>query len=68
MSAWSHTSWTVHCDGPGCHRQVTGEDEARAKVRKTLAKRGWKVGIGAGPIRGREDFCPEHWERDSEEG
>ncbi len=61
MSAISHTDWTVYCNHPGCHEQVTGsERESRADVRAALRKRGWATGVGDGPRPLREGFCPPH--------
>ena len=71
MSARSRTIWTVACDAPQwCPAKVigTGKQE-RAAVRRKAGKLGWATGIGAGlPFSLREDFCPKHWEPDSEAG
>ena len=65
MSAFSHTSWTVYCNGPGCKNQITDDGSAdrkvtRAGLRRHLARRGWTVNVDASS-RGRgQDFCPDH--------
>lgn len=34
MSAFSHTSWTVYCNGPDCKEQVTDAEWERLTGRK----------------------------------
>ena len=66
MSAFSHTSWTVYCNGPGCKEQCTddgigGRDATRAGLRKYLARtRGWTVNVDAAKRGDGDDFCPVH--------
>jgi hypothetical protein len=56
-----HTQFTVWCDAPSCSAMYRSEwDIPRAEVRKLLAKRGWTVNVGDGPIVTRGDFCPDH--------
>lgn len=63
MSAFSHTDWTVICDGPGPCPQQYGPDSVVAAVLRKRAKRaGWAVNV-PNPERGsrsRLDYCSKH--------
>lgn len=69
MSTFSHTDWTVICngtneDGSPCPLQWnTGSDggDTAGDARRWLKKRGWLVSVR--PANGyprRMDFCPAH--------
>ena len=69
MSTFSHTDWTVTCDGPGCLAQlrtdqIGGMNPTAADVRKSLKRRGWAVNVRQPSHDGlrerRLDFCPKH--------
>ena len=61
MTARPHTYWQVHCNAPSCGAQDTSEMGAsRAQFRKYLARRGWTVKVGDGPLPQRKDYCPGH--------
>ena len=74
MSAFSHTDWTVICngtydDGTACMAsgrtdEIDRNDVTTARdVRRILKARGWLVNVpvkdGTGRVR-RLDFCPHH--------
>jgi hypothetical protein len=74
VSAFSHTDWTVICngtkeDGSPCPLQLCSadfdlRDGTAAYVRKALKARGWLVSVH-GPADGsrrvqRLDYCPGH--------
>ena len=70
MSAFSHTSWTIMCngetDGMQCGASLNSDeldrmDAVAADVRKRLKSRGWQVNVK--PANGyprRLDYCPDH--------
>jgi hypothetical protein len=70
VSAFSHTSWTVICngsdEGAACMDQANtdtmGLRDATARyVRRVLKHQGWAVAIrDADGSRQRLDFCPRH--------
>ncbi len=66
MSAFSHTSWTVYCNGPGCKEQCTDDGDVsrkatRADLRRYLARtRGWAVNVNPASRGDGEDYCPKH--------
>lgn len=66
MSAFSHTSWTVYCNGPDCKEQCTDEGNVsrqatRAGLRRYLARtRGWTVNVDESSRGDGKDFCPKH--------
>ena len=79
MSAFSHTDWTVICNGTnedgtpcaayGRTDEIDRMDTTTARgVRRVLKRHGWLVGVPAeGTRRGRRrlDFCPDHKPKES---